>query len=317
MELNSVDVKVSRQGLRAEQINLVSIVKELWRFKWLVFITMFITAAVAVYAALQMPNIYRTTTVLAPATEKKAGLGGLGSQLGGLASLAGVSLSGAGGVDKTDLAVELLKSKQFLSRFIKDNQLLLPLMAAKGWDLQSSTFIFDNDIYDEKNKLWVRTVVPPRKPEPSFDEAAAVLSALMEISKDKVTGMVKLSFEHLSPELVQLWVQQLVVEVNQTIRHRDMQEAQSSLNYLSKQLQDTKVAEIRSSLAQLIEEQTKTLMLANIREDYVLKVVDPAFLPDEKIKPRRSLVVLMSMFGMALFLMIIGYVRLLFIGRAY
>ncbi|MBU2224854.1 MAG: LPS O-antigen length regulator [Gammaproteobacteria bacterium] len=310
-----MDVKVSRQGLRAEQINLVSIVKELWRFKWLVFITMFITAAVAVYAALQMPNIYRTTTVLAPATEKKAGLGGLGSQLGGLASLAGVSLSGAGGVDKTDLAVELLKSKQFLSQFIQDNQLLLPLMAAKGWDLQTERFILDADVYDENNKVWVRHVVAPKKAVPSNEEAADVLSGLLEISKDKMTGMVKLSFEHLSPILVQRWTQQLVVGVNQKIRQRDMQEAQSSLNYLSQQLQDTKVAEIRSSLAQLIEEQTKTLMLANIREEYVLKVVDPAYLPEEKVKPRRSLVVLMSMFGMALFLMIIGYIRLLLASR--
>ncbi|MBU1310801.1 MAG: LPS O-antigen length regulator, partial [Gammaproteobacteria bacterium] len=125
----------------------------------------------------------------------------------------------------------------------------------------------------------------------------------------------KLSFEHLSPILVQRWTQQLVVGVNQKIRQRDMQEAQSSLNYLSQQLQDTKVAEIRSSLAQLIEEQTKTLMLANIREEYVLKVVDPAYLPEEKVKPRRSLVVLMSMFGMALFLMIIGYIRLLLASR--
>jgi uncharacterized protein involved in exopolysaccharide biosynthesis len=315
LELNSVDVKVSRQGLRAEQINLVSIVKELWRFKWLVFITMFITAVVAVYAALQMPNIYRTTTVLAPATEKKAGLGGLGSQLGGLASLAGVSLSGAGGVDKTDLAVELLKSKQFLSQFIQDNQLLLPLMAAKGWDLQTERFILDADVYDVNNKVWVRDVVAPKKTVPSNEEAADVLSGLLEISKDKMTGMVKLSFEHLSPILVQRWTQQLVVGVNQKIRQRDMQEAQSSLNYLSQQLQDTKVAEIRSSLAQLIEEQTKTLMLANIREEYVLKVVDPAYLPEEKVKPRRSLVVLMSMFGMTLFLMIIGYIRLLLASR--
>jgi hypothetical protein len=209
----------------------------------------------------------------------------------------------------------LLKSKQFLSQFIQDNQLLLPLMAAKGWDLQTERFILDADVYDVNNKVWVRDVVAPKKTVPSNEEAADVLSGLLEISKDKMTGMVKLSFEHLSPILVQRWTQQLVVGVNQKIRQRDMQEAQSSLNYLSQQLQDTKVAEIRSSLAQLIEEQTKTLMLANIREEYVLKVVDPAYLPEEKVKPRRSLVVLMSMFGMTLFLMIIGYIRLLLASR--
>ncbi|OBP15808.1 hypothetical protein A5320_08255 [Rheinheimera sp. SA_1] len=311
-----MDVKATAQNKIPLQIGFSEILGELWRLKWYVVIVMFFTAAASVYFALQMPNIYRTTVVLAPATEKKAGLGGLGSQLGGLASLAGVNLSASGGIDKTDLAIELLKSRRFLSQFITEYKLLIPIMAAKNWDLTSGTFIYDEDIYDTKNKLWVRAAIPPRKPEPSFEEAAVELSGLMDISKDKITGMVKVSIEHLSPELVQLWTQQLIIAVNNDIRQRDILEAQSSLKYLSEQLQDTKVAEIRNSLAQLIEEQTKTLMMANIREEYVLKVVDPAFLPEEKVKPRRSMVVLVSMFSMGLLLMMVGYVRILLAGRA-
>jgi uncharacterized protein involved in exopolysaccharide biosynthesis len=311
-----VDVNATGQDINPVQIGFVAIFGELWRLKWFVVTVLVVTAAVSAYVALQMPNIYRTTVVLAPATEKKAGLGGLGSQLGGLASIAGVNLSASGGIDKTDLAIELLKSRRFLSQFITEHQLLIPIMAAKNWDLNTGTFIYDEDIYDTKNKLWVRAAIPPRKPEPSFEEAAGELNGLMEISKDKVTGMVRISLEHLSPEFVQLWMQQLVIAVNNNIRQRDIQEAQSSLTYLSEQLKDAKVAEIRNSLAQLIEEQTKTLMMANIREEYVLKVVDPAFLPDEKVKPRRSMVVLMSMFSMGLILMMVCYVRILLAGRA-
>jgi uncharacterized protein involved in exopolysaccharide biosynthesis len=256
-----------------------------------------------------MPNIYRTTTTLAPATEKKSGLGGLGSQLGGLASLAGVNLSGSSAVDKTDLAIELLKSKAFLAHFIESQNMLLPLLAAKNWDLNSGRYIYDADIYDEQNKKWVRDAIAPRKVEPTSFEAAIKFAEILEINKDKTTSMVKVTFEHFSPVDVQKWTLRLVDAVNNEIRTRDTQEAKSSLVYLNKQLQESQVSEIRSSLVQLIEDQTKTLMLANIRDEYVFKVVDPAFVPEEKFKPRRSLVVLMSLFGVGIILMLIAYVR--------
>jgi len=306
-----MDVQMQSDQTNRNQLGFSNIFAELWKFKFLVAGIFVITALISAYMALQMPNIYRTTTTLAPATEKKAGLGGLGSSLGGLASLAGVNLSGAGAVDKTDLAIELLKSKAFLARFIESQGLLLPLLAAKSWDLNSGLYIYDPEIYDETTKTWVRNAIAPRKAEPTSFEAAIRFAELLEINKDKTTSIVKLNFEHLSPNDVQKWTSGLVDAVNNEIRTRDIQEAKSSLEYLNKQLQESQVSEIRSSLVQLIEDQTKTLMLANIRDEYVFKVVDPAFVPDEKFKPRRSLVVLMSMFGVGIILMLIAYVRVL------
>lgn len=244
--------------------------------------------------------------------KKKAGLGGIGSQLGGLASLAGVNLSSMGAVDKTDLALELLKSKQFIGEFIAANNMLIPLMAAKSYDLTSKQFVIDDEIYDVHKKVWVRESVLPRLPEPTMNEAADVFGELMDVSKEKTTGIVRLSLEHMSPELVQQWTTELVKALNNEIRRRDIAEAEQSLKYLEVKLREANITEVRDSIAQLIEERTKTLMMANIRDEYVLTVVDPAFLPDEKFKPRRSAIVLMSMFAVGLLLMMIGYFRIVF-----
>jgi LPS O-antigen subunit length determinant protein (WzzB/FepE family) len=56
-------------------------------------------------------------------------------------------------------------------------------------------------------------------------------------------------------------------------------------------------------LFSLIEEQTKTLMLANVRDEYVFSTVDPAVVPELKDKPKRSLIVAVAivlggMFGL-------------------
>jgi LPS O-antigen subunit length determinant protein (WzzB/FepE family) len=42
----------------------------------------------------------------------------------------------------------------------------------------------------------------------------------------------------------------------------------------------------------LIGSETKTLMLANARIDYALRVVDPAVTPEARVRPKRKLMVL-------------------------
>ena len=49
---------------------------------------------------------------------------------------------------------------------------------------------------------------------------------------------------------------------------------------------------MQASFYQLIEEQTKVLMLANSSKEYVLKTISPAMMPEKKSKPSRVLIVI-------------------------
>jgi uncharacterized protein involved in exopolysaccharide biosynthesis len=40
----------------------------------------------------------------------------------------------------------------------------------------------------------------------------------------------------------------------------------------------------------LIQSQTETVMLAEVRQEYVFKTIDPAVAPEEKSKPSRALI---------------------------
>lgn len=292
------------------QISFLDIVAELTNHKVKVFFFMLAASAFSVWISLRMPNVYQTTGIYAPATDKKSGLGGLGSQIGGLASLAGINLSAGGAVDKTDLAIELLRSKDFISRFIDKYELKILIMAAERWDISNDKILIDNQKYDEKSKMWLRNVTPPRISEPSLFEAADAFGKLLDVSKDKTTSMVKISLEYYSPTLAKKWLDLLVEEVNDEIRKRDVLEANASILYLNTQLSSITVADIRESVIQIIQDQTKTLMLTNIRKEYALKTVDPAFIPEEKLKPRRAIIVLMSVFSACLILMLAAYIKL-------
>jgi uncharacterized protein involved in exopolysaccharide biosynthesis len=99
---------------------------------------------------------------------------------------------------------------------------------------------------------------------------------------------------HYSPFLAQTWVNWLVDDINEVMRERKKRETQQNLAYLNNQLNKTSVAEMQSTFYELIKEQTKSLMLTEVQKDFVFKVVDPAVVPEMKLKPQRALISLMG-----------------------
>lgn len=277
---------------RSGQIDLRELFAVIWNGKWIVsLITSVFTVAAVVYA-LSLPDVYKSEALLAPVSEE-AGLKVPG-QLGGLAALAGVNLAGLGGGDKTELALEIIKSRDFLGRFIEMHNLYIPIMAAEGWNRAEDTLLIDEDIYDIKRKEWVREVKAPFQPKPSVLETHEEFLKLVSVSKDKISGMVKVSVEYYSPYMAKLWVDELIKAINAEMRQRDLIEAQRSIDYLNNQIELTTISDVRAMLFSLIEEQTKTVMLANVRDEYVFKTVDPAVVAEKKAKPARALIVVLA-----------------------
>lgn len=290
-----------------DEIDLRELFSVIWQGKWLIIAITAIFAIGAVVFAIMQPNIYKSEALLAPAAEEQGGgLSALASQFGGLASLAGVNLGAKGGTDKTQLAIEVLKSRQFTSDFIQKHNILADLMAAEKWDRDTDKLIYDEDAYNEATNTWVREVEPPFKPEPSMQEAYKEFSEIMAVNADKETGMVTISVEHLSPAVAQQWVAWLIQDINKVMKERDVAEANRSSEFLNKQIALTNVADIKTILYKLVEEQAKTIMFAEVRDEYVFKTIDPALVPEEKAKPKRALIcVLGTMLGGMLGVMLV------------
>lgn len=301
--MNQQDVQ---QKLADDEIDLRELFSVIWQGKWLIFAVTTVFAVAAILYALSLPNIYKSEALLAPVSDS-SGMKVPG-QLGGLAALAGVNLGG-GGSDKTSLALEILKSREFIGRFIEQHDLFIPIMAAESWNRATNSLQIDQDIYDSETKQWVRDVKPPFQPKPSLLETHEEFMKLLNVSQDKETGMVKLSIEHFSPVIAQEWVMWLVQAINNEMRERELSEAQSSIAYLTSQLETTTIADIRTMLFSLIEEQTKTVMLANVRAEYVFKTVDPAVVAEKKAKPARALIVILAVMLGGMFSVLIVLIR--------
>jgi len=290
---------------RSDEIDLRELWSVIWRGKWVVIAVTFIFALASVLYAISQPNIYTSEALLAPAEESsRAGLAGLAGQFGGLASLAGVNVGG--GSDKTTLAIEVLKSREFVSKFITKHNLLVPIMASKDWSLSDRILILDPDLYDASEKKWVRF---EGDLGPSMQEAYFVFNKNLKVSRDKTSGFVTISFEFYSPEITKQWVDWLIADVNFEIKYRDMSEAQKSIQYLTDQLEKTPIADMQKIFYELIEEQTKKIMIAEVRDEYVFKTIDGAIVPEFKSGPNRLLMFVLGAVLGGVFSVLIVFVR--------
>ena len=272
-----------------DQLDLRKFLAVFWLNKK--FITIFTTfvAVVSIIYSLTLTNIYTSQTLITPTSSSSSSLL---SQYSGLASMAGINLPQGGGENQLDVALKLIKSKKLLGRLMLYESFLPDLLAAKRWDTHTNAVIYDGSLYNKKNNKWVRKISLPFKQIPSSQEALGVFSELVSISHDKRTQLITLDVSHLSPVVAQQWSLWIIKEINAILANMQISQSQASIDYLNSQIKITPYSELRTMFYQLIQESTKSMMLAEVNPEYVLTTIDPPVIPEIKTQPNRVLIVL-------------------------
>jgi uncharacterized protein involved in exopolysaccharide biosynthesis len=300
-----------------DEIDLKELFLAIWQGKWLIIIITTLFAVGGVLYALSQANTYKAEVLLAPAEAE--GGGGLGGQLGGLASLAGVNIGGGEGGVKVE-ALAVLQSRKFINTFITKHDLLVELIASKKWleatkawdsDTQSwnespAKHIIDSELFNIENNDWEVDKESRLSLKPTLWEANKAFKQLITVSEDRENGMVTIGITHHSPVIAQKWTDLLVVEINAWMKNKKLTETDKNIGYLKEKLEQTAIAEVRMVFFQMIEEQLKNKMLAEVQDEFVFKVIDPAVIPEEKAGPKRALIcVLATMLGGILSVLIV------------
>ena len=204
------------------------------------------------------------------------------------------------------MAQQKIQSLDFFTRNLYE-KVVLDLMAVDHWDAASGALVYDPDVFDVKSQTWVREVDYPYQVQPSAQEAHEAFLEILSLSEDKETSFITIAIKHQSPVVAQAWVTLIIEAVTEELRGSDVEEAQGSIAFLEQQRAQTSLVSLDEVFAQLIEEQTKTIMLANVSKDYVFNVIDPAVVPELKSEPKRALICILGtllggMFGVLLVL---------------
>lgn len=242
-----------------EPIDLFELWELLWQERLLILSITVAFAVASVIYALAQTNIYRSQALLVPA-EATQPTNPLLSQLGVAAGLVGIN-AGSAKSSQVMSAIATLKSREFLRQFINKHNLKPALFGLE--EVEASRL-------------------------PSDQRAIDIFNSILSVSEVQSTGLVTVAIEWHNPQQARDWVSMLVDDVNELIKQQDLREATSAIAFLQEQLKSTQLVEMQRAFYQLIESQTRIVMLADVRDSYVFRVVDPPYVPESKVKPRRA-----------------------------
>ena len=282
-----------------DEIDLRELFHVLWDKIFYIGAITSIFSLISIIYALLLPNIYQSQAVMMP-MEANQGMSSMLGQYSGMASLAGISLPSESG-SKAQEAIARIQSFEFFSNSFLPHIKLENLMAVKKWNQASNTLTYDEGAFNSESGQWVGKVSPLKLNIPSSQEAYKTYKAIMSVNEDKKTSFVTLSVEHESPVIAQQWVEIMMDQIDQVMRDQDRQIALQSIAYLNSLAPTVNYEEISKALASLQQEQMKRLMMVEANENYIFKVLEPPIVPETRVKPQRSLsVILGTMLGMML-----------------
>lgn len=296
-----------------DEIDLRELFAVLWAGKNKILAITAVFAIISVIYALSVPNQYKATALLAPAQSESGGLSGALGQLGGLASLAGVSIGG-GDSSEAQVALEIMQSWNFIESFIANNDLAVEVYAAEGWSRSSNQLEINNGVYDVSSKAWmIENNQSGEIGPPSSWALFKKFSERLSVSEDKKTGLVSVSIEYYSPQIAKDWLDLYVQAINKHMQARQIAKVTNNINYLQAQIQKTTIAEMQEVFYTIIEEQIKNKMLAEASPDYAFLAVSPSMVPEEKSQPKRALICILGTLlgGMlsVLWVLVVHYTR--------
>ena len=292
MKNNTLDEQMPNQY--DDEIDLRELFGVLWAGKIKIIAITAVFALASVVYALSVPNQYKATALLSPAQSSGGGLSGALGQLGGLASLAGVSIGG-GESSEAQVAQEIMKSWNFIEGFIKSNDLAVEIYAAEGWSKSSNSLQINSDLYDESDSQWlVENNDTGELGPPSSWKLFQDFVEMLSVSEDKKSGLVSVSIEYYSPQIAKHWLDLYVAAINGHMQERKMAEVTRNITYLEAQIKKTNIAEMKEVFYTIIEEQIKSKMLAEASPDYAFVPVSPSMVPEEKSQPKRALICILG-----------------------
>ena len=259
----------SSPSVEEDEIDLLELIRTLLQaWKIIVGITLVCTGLAIVYA-LNIPDVFKAESLLAPAEEEKSASSSSLGQFGGLAAMAGISIPSSSNIERV---LATLETREFLKKFIS-SQKLLPI-------------IFD-DLWDESSNSW--RLIEGQK-ELTVEDGILPLQGAIEVNQEK-SGLITLSISWKDPDIAAQWANDLVKQLNEQLRQKAITDSKKRVGYLEQELAKTTLQDMRAVLYNLLESEKQKAMLANVNEDFALEVIDPAVAPETREKPKRKLIV--------------------------
>lgn len=284
---------ITDRNLSIIEIDLSLYWKELLELKWISALVMMLSISISFLFYIVSDKRYEVevTFLVANASSTDSTLN-LPSGISSLAGIAGVNLNTS---QQTASAMAELKSKKFIVEFVTKYDLDKFLLAGK-LDSTNQKMIIDNELYNTTTQEWVRTRHPGDKPTPTEWEKYEAFNSIISFKEDKNTGIQTLILTWKDPVQALAWASLFLKEADARLKSKELIQAKKTIEYLSQEIDKTPLIKYQNIFYKLVEEQNKILMLADTRDYFVFKIIDPAITPTQPTSPKAPKILALGVF---------------------
>ena len=261
------------------------------------------TSLILLTILLFMPNKYSSEALFYTSSDPGSTSSSMRSlaALSSFGGLAGISLP-ASDVAEHDISEARIKSRNFLEALIKEKDIRNNIYAANGFDFTKKKITYNQRLLNNRS--------------PDIDDIHKKYIKMLNVSRNKVTGIMSISIKHYSPHFAAEMIDVILKKLDDISREESLKEIEDSISYLEEKKINTNESEIQDSINALIKSNLEKLMLANIKEEYLVVVISEPFVPKYKSSPPKTLFLIIG-FISALFLSILLSFVLNFFKKDY
>ena len=303
----STDNQIETYSRDDDEIDLRELFSALWRGKFLIMLCMIAAIVLASFYLRSAERKYTVTYVFTPVVSDDSAPNL--SSLGGLASLAGVSLPSSSSGDFKTFKY-LLKSEE-VAAFVLTDEALVQEIFANEWDAESASYQRPPDgqytPYIRSLNLLLTGAMQSAYVEPNAARLSNWMIGAFTASEDRDTGFLTLSSETTSPNMMLELMERVTTETDRLLKERYIQTSKKTVGFYEQQLSKARAREHREALAKLIAQEDQKLMLASKGSFFVAKPLTSPSVSLHPTSPKTSLVLALSVvlgvfFGAALVL---------------
>lgn len=293
-----------------DEINLLELWQVVWKRRKLIAYIVIACVVATVIVSLCMRNIYESSAVITP-VETKSG-GGSGGMAAALAAMGGGGLGGLIGLPESASSSEimlLLNSNILREKIIKEHN-LLPVLFADQWNEEKKTW--KRGVFSLNPLTWISNLITAVKPAdkkavkkdpgvPDMWDGLRALENIVNVKSNIKEKSITIAVQFDDPVIAANIAGYVVAALNDHMSSEAKRVAAVNQKYLEEQLLMTADPLIKQKIYNMIAQQMETTMMAEVKENFSFKVIDPPKVPDRKIKPKRAQMVVLS-FVVALFM---------------
>ena len=303
----SDQAQMKQTSVGDDEIDLRELFIALWRGKWLISLCVVIAIALASLYLRTAEKKYTVSYVFKPVASEEGRPNFAG--LGGLASLAGVSLPSSSSGDFTAFKM-LLKSEEVATLLMADDVLIQTIFSSE-WDAETGSFQRPPPGQLTPYKKMIKAVLlgegETAYVPPNAARLANWISNGFSVSVDRDTGFLTFSSETTKPDLSLEIISRVASETDRLLKERYIASAEQTMTFYQSKLAAARAREHREALAKLIAQEDQKLMLASKGSYFVAEPLTTPSVSLYPTSPKASLVLALSVvlggfFGAALVL---------------